>query len=360
VSPEPTLRVALSGWFAGQPVGSGQYTDRLAAALEPALGGGLHVVQATRSGAWAKLAFEQWSFPRAARGCAVAHVPYWAPPLRPTVPTVVTVHDLIPLLLPAYRRRADVRAYVTLVARATRRAAAVVADSAHTARDIGAHLAVPPGRVHVVPLGVDRPDLTPDQVAAARRRYRLPDRYGLYLGGFDERKNLATLLYAWRAVYAATGVPLVVAGRLPATGDALSPHPRDLARGVDLADEAWQVCGPLAEADKAAVYAGATVFAFPSRYEGFGLPPLEAMAAGCPVVVADATSLPEVVGDAGVLVPPDDSAAWSGRLAQVIEDTRLAAGLRAAGRARAAEFTWQRTADGMLAIYRAVAAGVTP
>jgi glycosyltransferase involved in cell wall biosynthesis len=360
VTSPQTLRIALNGWFGGQSVGSGQYTDRLAAALTPLLGSGLRVMPPRHTGAWAKLAFEQWGFPRAARGSDVAHVPYWAPPLRPSVPTVVTVHDLIPLVLPAYRQRGDVRAYVTLVARATLRAAAVVADSAHTARDVVGRLGIPSGRVHVIPLGVDRPTVTPADVARVRQHHHLPDRYALYLGGFDERKNLVTLLGAWRAVHAATGVPLVVAGRLPGAGDRLCPQVPDLARRLGLPDGAWQACGPVAESDKAALYAGAAVFAYPSRYEGFGLPPLEAMAAGCPVVAADATSLPEVVADAGLLVSPDDPAAWAEALRRVLEDDAVAARLRGAGPARAAQFTWARTAAATLAVYRSVAAEGRP
>ena len=118
---------------------------------------------------------------------------------------------------------------------------------------------------------------------AARAAHDLPERYGLYLGGFDRRKDLPTLMSAWRKVWSETGVPLVVAGRPPRPGHPLAEDPKETARSVGLPSEAARFIGGVDGAHMAGLYAGAAVYAFPSRYEGFGLTPLEAMACGTPV-----------------------------------------------------------------------------
>jgi glycosyltransferase involved in cell wall biosynthesis len=286
----------------------------------------------------------------------IAHVPYWAPPLRSDVPVVVTVHDLIPLVLSSYRRKASGRAYTRLVARATKNAAAVLADSEATARDIREHLGIPNERIHVVHLGVHDSFRPADEaeVTALRQRLELPTRYGLYLGGYELRKNLLTLLRAWRMVYAKTGAKLVLGGRLPDGSHATFPDPRAIARAEGLPAQALVETGFVADEDLATLYSGASVFAFPSIYEGFGLPPLEAMACGAPAVVANATSLPEMVGEAGRLVAPEDPAAWAEAIAEVLEDEALAARMREEGLVQAAGFTWAETARRTRGVYRGV------
>lgn len=357
-------RVLVSGWFAGQTFGSGQYTDQLAAALR-ALPTPPHLdlIRPAARGAIAKVRFEQWTIPRtAARGDVdVLHIPYWAPPIRQPVPTVVTVHDLIPLLLPAYRTDLRVRLYTRLVARATRRAVAVIADSDHTARDVSRHLGIPPGRIDTIPLAAAprfRPQ-PPDAIDRVRAAHGLPDRYALTYGGFDPRKDVPTLVAAWRTVWEAHALPLVIAGRPPARehgsvrgrGAAFFSDPAALARANGLPPSAVRPIGHVADDDLPPLLAGAALFAYPSRFEGFGLPPLEAMACGTPVAVADATSLPEVVADAGLRLPPGDVAAWSTALTALAGDDTLRRRLAAAGLARAATFTWSRTASATHAVY---------
>ncbi|HID89280.1 MAG TPA: glycosyltransferase family 1 protein, partial [Anaerolineae bacterium] len=149
--------------------------------------------------------------------------------------------------------------------------------------------------------------------------------------------------------------PLVVAGRLPERDTPFAPDPRRQARSLGLRSEWVRFIGWVAEEDKPALYRGAVAFLFPSRYEGFGLPPLEALACGTPVVGSDAASLPEVVGDAGVLVDPDDAEGMAGAVIQLAEDPAFHAELRRRALAQAAHFSWERTAHATLEAYRAAA-----
>ena len=301
-----------------------------------------------------KVAWEQWLWPRQARG-ALGHVPYLAPPvLAPE--TVVTVHDLIPLALPVYGAGRGQALYFRLVRLGLRRARTLIADSEWTRADLQRLAGAPPDRVHVIPLGVDERFRPGDQAAraAARQRLGLPDRFALFLSTRDLRKNLAVALAAWPAVWRACGLPLVVAGRAPRKGSRVYV---DWFADLEAGAAEWlRVFGPVDERDKPDLYRAADVFVFPSRYEGFGLDPLEAMASGVPVVVANATSLPEVVGDAGRLLPPDEPAAWADAVSAIAGDRGLAADMRERGIARAAGFTWARTAERTHAVYRQAAA----
>lgn len=378
------MQAAINGWFWDEPsTGSGQYTRQLVEGLD-ALGEGLDVslvipsdiMQGRESGQAAlptsctvhpaacprsdigKVRFEQLVFPRA---CAhlevdVAHVPYWAPPLHSAVPVVVTVHDIIPLMLPGYRGGPLQRLYTVLVSAALRRASRVLTDSEASRQDILERMGLVPDRVHTVPLGVDaryRPESSPDD-ELTRAGYGVPDRYALYLGGFDVRKNLATVLAAYHRAQSALGdsCPLVIAGRLPERDTPFTPDPRRLMREEGVDERFVRFCGFVEEADKPALYRGAIAFIFPSLYEGFGLPPLEALACGTPVVGSDVASLPEVVGDAGVLLPPDDVEGMAEALIRLVSDDAFRKEMSLRALDRAARFCWGRTARATLRIYR--------
>jgi glycosyltransferase involved in cell wall biosynthesis len=379
------LRVAVNAWFLDAPgTGSGQYLQGLlrgAAALGSEEGAphwllvvppGIHRPElpglsvewwAPPGAGWrsnaGKVAFEQVVFPRACRrwGAEVAHVPYWGSPLWPTVPTLVTVHDLIPLLLPAYRGGPLVRLYTRLVSAAARRASLVVTDSLASKADIEAHLRLPAGRVQAIYLAVDE-RFTPEPHAhddAVRRHYRLPHRYVLYLGPHDVRKNVAGLLEAFQIVAQADAdAQLVVGGRLPEASQPPLYDPRPLAQALGLDDEVM-FTGWVAEEHKPAFYRGAACAAFPSRYEGFGLPVLEALACGTPLVASSAASLPELVGDAGFALDPDDVQGMAGAMLACLVDEVLAGELRQRGPRQAARFRWSETARQTLAAYRQVA-----
>ncbi len=377
------MHVALNGWFWDQPyTGSGQYLRRLVGALRdlaPEMRLSLVVPAHIRAlddlppdvdvlpmpeplgGHPGKVWFEQRSFPHAVRRLRadVAHVPYWGPPLRIGAPLVTSVLDMIPVLLPEYRAGAMNRLYTGLVSAAARGSAHVLTISEASRQDITRCLDIPPERITVTPLAADeryRAQGERGADRAVREKYNLPDEFVLYLGSFVAHKNVRLLLAAYTFVAQAVGeaVPLVLAGHPPTVwGTARFP---DLPATIDELglDGVVEWTGPIDEADKPALYRLATVFVFPSRLEGFGLGPLEAMASGTPVVASGVSSIPEVTGDAAYLVAPDDSRAMGGAILSLLTDANFAADLRARGLERAAGFTWRRTAEGTLAVYRQV------
>jgi glycosyltransferase involved in cell wall biosynthesis len=224
-----------------------------------------------------------------------------------------------------------------------RRAVRVIAVSEHTRQDLVALLKADPARIRVVLQGADA------RFAAPRPRTR-HDRYVLYAGQWKRYKNVETLLEAFARLPA--DVRLVLAGRV----DPHAVHVPALIQRLGLASRV-ELPGYLPEPELAALFQGASLFAFPSRYEGFGLPPLEAMAAGTPVVCSNAASLPEVVGEAALLLPPDDVDGWAAAMQAILDDPALAARLVAAGRARVAAFDWAETARRTAAVYRELESG---
>lgn len=373
------MRVGINGFFWEQETtGSGQYTHCLVGELmaleteytlllpreaKPSTGDPHHRFIATpfpKNENLAKVWFEQVSFPRACRGMDVAHVPYFAPPLYPSIPTVVTIHDLIPLILPAYKGSILVRFYTRLVSMAAKRAAAIITDSHSSKRDIINLLNIPGEKVQVIPLAADerfKPGVGTAALDRVRRRYSLPQEFILYLGGFDQRKNLNTLFQGFMGLKERLGdrCPLVIAGTLPSEDTAFFPHPRPLAEEVGVSDSV-RFIGWVSEEEKPALYSLATLFLYPSLYEGFGLPPLEAMACGTPVIASNAASLPEVVGDGGVLVDPQEPAAWAEAMVSLLTSPQRREELSAKAVEQAQKFSWQRTARETLEAYQQVAA----
>lgn len=224
---------------------------------------------------------------------------------------------------------------------AASRAERIVTDSRFSKDEITRHLGVDPERIDVVYLGVDRSLLESHPVPV---RLANADQYVLFVGETEGRKDLATLLAAMARLPPSLleRTPLVVAGRIASSASVPAGVRVDFA-------------GEVSEEELASLYAGAAAFAFPSRYEGFGLPVLEAMAYGVPVVASDAASLSEVGGDAALYFSPGDAAACAQLLARVLTEPDLASRLRERGRARAAEMTWDRCADATQEILRGVA-----
>lgn len=335
------MHIAVNGWFWGQmTTGSGQYLHHLVHYLPQVAPGhgftlllpaaGVSQAADPLPAGWqvarlstpvdrfgdnpAKLWFEQVAFPRACQrlGADLAFAPYWGSPWQRPCRVAVTVHDLIPLLLPAYRGGLLQKLYTWLVSQAAHRADLILTDSQASRRDIVERLGVPAEQVHAVLLAADERfhPVTDDAVLqAVHSNYRLPERFILYLGGFDVRKNVPRLVRAYgqflRAAGSAPETPrLVIAGKLPAADTAFTPDPRRIVAEEGIGD--WvHFTGWVEEADKPALYSLASLFVFPSLYEGFGLPVAEAAACGTPVVTSNRSSLPEAAPGA-ILVNPED------------------------------------------------------
>ncbi len=307
-----------------------------------------------------KVIWEQLTFPLAARQTKAdcIHVPYFGPPVMTQgIPTVVTIHDLIPLVMPAYVTTPLVALYNHLVSAGARAATLVLADSEASRRDIIRLLGIAPGRVRTIYLGVD-PHLgtpVPTHVReAVRDKYSLPERFLLYLGGFDVRKNLTGLVDAVASLDPSIGVHLVIAGRVPHPGKRPSLFP-DIRRKVNEAGLQDTVLFPgfIDEEDKAALMQLAEAFVFPSTYEGFGLDPLEALRAGTPVVCANRTSLPELMGEAAIMFDPDTPGELATILARIWRDEGLRNDLATRGPRQAARFTWEDCARQTSDAYKA-------
>lgn len=362
------MKIAVNAWFLDSPeqhtTGSGQYAFHLLNALrEVAPNAEIECVQPRRRNDLAKVQFEQFDFPAAAKRMSadIAFVPYWAPPLRCDVPTVVTIHDVIPIALPAYRGGPLQRAYSSLVRAASPNAAHVLTDSEFSKQDILKHLKLDATRVTAIPLAVDSrysPIVSDEDRARVIERYALPESYVLYLGGFDARKNIETLMQVivWAGETIGDEFPLVINGNAdtPAITESNARTTLgEMAQALEIEGDV-RLIGRVAEEDKPALYAGARAFLYTSEYEGFGLPALEAMACGVPVVGSNAASIAEVVGNAGMLVDPKNARQMAGALITICTEDALHERLRARALMRAAQFTWQRTAAETYEVFRKV------
>lgn len=264
-------------------------------------------------------------------------------------PAVLTIHDLQPLVHPEHFSAVKRRWLATMLPRSARKAALVLTPSDPASASVVEVLGIADDKVHTVPHGIEAPEPVPtarqDEV---RERYRLGDRVVLYPAITYPHKDHRTLVRAFAALAVdRPDLTLVLSG-------GPGPSEAEVASEVRRSGVGGQVrrTGRVPWADLHALYACATAVAVPSRFEGFGAPALEAMAAGVPLVAADATALPWVVGDGGLLVEPGDVAGWAAALSRVVDDPDEARRLSAAGRLRAAHFTWERAGAELIAGYR--------
>ncbi|MBN9388063.1 MAG: glycosyltransferase family 4 protein [Chloroflexi bacterium] len=287
---------------------------------------------------------------------ALLHCPVNVMPLLALSRTVITIHDLGFMRFPERYKKAK-RLYLhALTALSAKRAKHLITPSEAIRQEVIELLKIPPERVTAIAEGVSanfRP-FPPEEVEQFRRENGLPEKFVLYVGTLEPRKNIPALIRAfaqWRSENPteAAGVRLVLGGAKGWFYDEIFRLVEQLGLG-----EVVDFPGYLREADLPLWYNSARCFVYPSVYEGFGLPPLEAMACGCPVITSDTSSIPEVVGEAGILVKPDDVAALTTALNRLLTDETAWTAYREKGLGQAARFTWQEAARQTLGIYRQI------
>jgi glycosyltransferase involved in cell wall biosynthesis len=280
---------------------------------------------------------------------------FWSPlitlPLRCPVPAVATVHDLTAILFPEAHTLKVKWSLLPFLRPSFERARRLVTISEATARDLAFHFPQCAEKIRVVYPGIDpefRPG-TPDEIAATRRELGAPDGYVFYAGTLEPRKNVGALVDAWEALRAENPEmpPLVLAGPYGWGSERLAQRIEALAaEGVGV-----HALGRVERSRLVRLFQAASVFVFPSLYEGFGFPAAEALACGVPVVASNTSSLPEVVGDAGLLAEPGDAGALASRLQGLLSNPERRAALAARATAQAAKFRWDRAAVEMVTIF---------
>ncbi len=375
------MRIAINGDFLSEPqTGAGRYLSQLIDALSTIDGVNeyllLHyrplgarvsiptsfqreeVVVNAPSEQLRKVRWEQRTFPEIARrrDARLLFVPHFAPPIVTTLPVITTIHDVIPFALPEYRPLSALWLYDQLIAQGARRAATILAVSEHAKSEIIRYLNVPAERIVVIPEAPApqfRPVTDQARLRGVMAKYGVSDPFVLYVGGFDVRKNVSLLVGAFASAAHRLGnakLRLLISGRTEQLGtSALFPDWRPLARRFGI--ESRIVSAFVTDEDLPAIYSAASVFVYPSLYEGFGLPPLEAMACGTPVVVSDHPALREVVGAAGLIFPlakeggaVDVTRALADQLTALLSNPEKREELRLRGLARVRNYSWSQTA----------------
>ncbi len=262
--------------------------------------------------------------------------------------SVFTLHDLIFQFDPDSHKPLNIAFLKTMMPRFLKAADAIIAVSECTKRDAVNLYGIPADKIHVIYEGVDpkfTPITDPNRLSRVRAKYHLPDRFILHVGTIEPRKNLPLLF----EVTAQTRYPVVVVGKLGWLTDPIMAKVKELN-----VEDRVTFTGFVADDDLPALISAATVLAMPSKYEGFGLPILEAMACGTPVIASNTSSLPEVGGEAALYASPDDVRAWIEQLDRVWDDVQLRASLRKKGLQQAAKFRWDDMAQQTLKVYHAV------
>lgn len=297
-----------------------------------------------------RIIWEQAIQPFALSQFDLYHAMAFVMPVSVRVPSVVTIYDLTFLRYPQRLSRARRLYLQAFTARSCRHATRITAISHSTKADLIELLGLPAEKIDVTPLGYNRAMFRPlpqEDIAAFKAAKGLPDRFWLYLGTLEPRKNLVTLLEAYAQLPADDRLPLVLAG-----GKGWDYEPIFQAIEQHHLSEMVSTPGFIPSEDMALWYNSADCFVYPSVFEGFGLPVLEAMACGTPVITSNVSSLPEVAEGAGLTLPPHEVDAWTAALLKAYSDEKWRAQARTAGLNKAAQFTWENTAQRTIESYQ--------
>jgi glycosyltransferase involved in cell wall biosynthesis len=359
-----------------KPVGAGSYTINLLRAFHSIETGHDFVVFATQMGMdlidlperrdfeWVRVAdispaqrllWEQTLFPNLVRKSKLdlLHSLHYTKPIYLPCRSVVTFHDMTFFLYPHLHTKVKRIIFPLFIRISARQATALIADSESTRQDSIRLLNIPARKIYPVPLGVGseyRLIFDTDLLEDVRRRYKLPLSFAMYVGLVEPRKNLSMLIRAYkRLVDRGATESLVIVGRY----GWMSKEVFELVEALGLSEKVI-FTGYVNQKDLPALYNLACIFVYPTLYEGFGLPVLEAMACGTPVITSAVSSLPEIVADAGVLVNPGDEAALSNAMLELLADRTQREQLADLGLFRASMFTWENTALGTSKVYQTV------
>ncbi len=293
----------------------------------------------------------------------IMHTPYLCSPLshRNYFKHVVTLHDVIPKVFKIYRGSLLRQLILSWSEINIKKANLIITDSMHSKNDIKSYLGICQEKIEVVGISSDdvfRVDIDEKMTSIIKARYSLPDRFIFYIGGFDFRKNVKILLQAYAEAREKGVRELLV------LGGSFKPSRKQLLKGLvenipDIANtlgiqDHLRFLGPIPQEDLPHIYKLATLFVFPSRYEGFGLPPLEAMNCGTPVLASNCSSIPEIVDRSDLLFDPDDAKALSEKISSLLRDSKRRMEVGEWGISRAKSFLWPTTAHKTLSLYRRV------
>lgn len=304
-----------------------------------------------------RIIWDQWTFPKKAkkRKPDIIHKPCFSAPIFKKGPTVVTVHDLIPIIFPKNVSFFSRFFYNRIMPFSFRFVDAIITISTSSKNDLIKYLRISPKKITVIPLAAAenyKPITDQDKIEKIKKKYGIQKNYILSVSTIEPRKNIPFLIEAFGKVLKNNprlDYQLVLTGK---KGWGLETIEKTIAKNK--LEDKVVFTGYVDDEDMATIYSGATLFAFPSTYEGFGLTPLEAMACGIPVICSNASSLPEVCGDAAIMLDPNDSVAWSKNIAELLSDKNVLQKMSTKSLTQSKKFSWAKTAEETLSVYKSI------